>query len=624
VKNNFFFTSLCKLSLLIELQCSTMSSCFDSDGELFALVSKDLDRCKLRVSSIEFLATKTIISQLYELEKGEEILSTAFASSDIFATGKRSKSHQQSLETKTVAIGLNTGKVLLYSPANNDLIATLESPSGVGITDFHFCEQNFRGYAVDLNGKIHEFDLKSHNLLRSFTLEDTGIRKVSSLVYEGSLHLVLSSNSIYIYDLKTSSIALSFPGHVATISNIVIKDSTIFSGAEGDRFVNCYSLTTKKILKVVVFQSPVVTFRYGESQGHGVLIGVTEDGNIELFNDPLATNTMQKSSKRRRQVESINTGVIIDINRPEDRNAANENMKFIDLFIKGSSIIVSWMEGLVPVFDTLSWVKTVDDFATLQIITDTHLVKDRVASHKDQGLELHDSAAPKLYTEKNAVVTMGDNFKDLEVDQEDLETFGDQLKQAPIKAARKKKLTTDSLATVLTQALKSNDHSLLESVLNNRDENVIKKTISRLDSIYVVNFLDRLSERILRNANKQTALIVWIKWVMIIHGNYLMQQPNLFSSLSTLYVILSNRSKTLPKLLQLQGRVNMVLNTIDMRKSILQDKETGESDDDSDLDEDVVEYVEEVEDGILVEASESEDEEMVAENGYSESDDDDF
>lgn len=172
--------------------------------------------------------------------------------------------------------------------------------------------------------------------------------------------------------------------------------------------------------------------------------------------------------------------------------------------------------------------------------------------------------------------------------------------------------------------MKSNDHSLLESVLINRDENVIKKTISRLDSIYVVNFLDRLSERILRNANKQAALIVWIKWVMIIHGNYLMQQPNLFSSLSTLYVILSNRSKTLPKLLQLQGRVNMVLNTIDMRKSILQDKETGESDDDSDLDEDVVEYIEEVEDGILVEASESEDDEMVAENGFSESDNDDF
>jgi U3 small nucleolar RNA-associated protein 5 len=182
---------------------------------------------------------------------------------------------------------------------------------------------------------------------------------------------------------------------------------------------------------------------------------------------------------------------------------------------------------------------------------------------------------------------------------------------------RNGKASANSLAVILTQALRSNDHSLLETVLTSRNENVLKTTIQRLDTSLAVILLERLAERIARHTNRQGQLNIWVKWVIIIHGGYLINVPNLAKSLSSLHSTLTRRASTLPRLLELQGRLDVLYSQQESNKA---NKEFQEEDYD-DSDESDVEYIEELDDANLLDDSEDEELLIREEDGFIDVDD---
>ena len=68
-----------------------------------------------------------------------------------------------------------------------------------------------------------------------------------------------------------------------------------------------------------------------------------------------------------------------------------------------------------------------------------------------------------------------------------------------------------SLGTVLSQALKTNDVSLLESCLHTTDLNTIRATIQRLDSPLAGTLLQKLAERLHRRPGRAGSLMVWVE-----------------------------------------------------------------------------------------------------------------
>ncbi|KAK9457655.1 Dip2/Utp12 family-domain-containing protein [Dipodascopsis uninucleata] len=125
-----------------------------------------------------------------------------------------------------------------------------------------------------------------------------------------------------------------------------------------------------------------------------------------------------------------------------------------------------------------------------------------------------------------------------------------------------------SLSTVLTQALRTNDSTLLESCFAFRDEAVIRQTIQRLDATLASALLERLAEKIARTPVRAQQLVVWIRWVMIAHGGYLVGVPNLIKTLSSLHSTLSKHASSLNRLLALQGRLDMLSAQLELRKEI--------------------------------------------------------
>lgn len=156
-----------------------------------------------------------------------------------------------------------------------------------------------------------------------------------------------------------------------------------------------------------------------------------------------------------------------------------------------------------------------------------------------------------------------------------------------------------SLGTVLTQALKTNDVTLLESCLHTTDVNTIRATIQRLDSTLAGSLLQKLAERLHKRPGRAGSLMVWVQWTLVTHGGFLATQPDLIKKLASLNRVIEERAKGLTSLLSLKGKLDMLEAQTELRRSMQTQRRRAEEDDNED-------------DVIYVEGEDSEDETTVA------------
>ena len=126
-----------------------------------------------------------------------------------------------------------------------------------------------------------------------------------------------------------------------------------------------------------------------------------------------------------------------------------------------------------------------------------------------------------------------------------------------------------SLATVLTQSLRTNDTELLETCLHTRDLSTVRSTIERLDSPFASDLLQRLAERLHSRPGRAGSLMVWIQWTLVAHGGYLAGQPEVMRKLKSLHKVVKERAGSLQSLLNLKGKLDMLEAQMNLRKSLM-------------------------------------------------------
>ncbi|MCJ1381779.1 Small subunit (SSU) processome component [Xylographa soralifera] len=125
-----------------------------------------------------------------------------------------------------------------------------------------------------------------------------------------------------------------------------------------------------------------------------------------------------------------------------------------------------------------------------------------------------------------------------------------------------------SLGTVLTQSLRTNDVSLLETCFHVRDLNIVRATIERLDSALAASLLHKLAERLHSRPGRAGSLMVWIQWTLVAHGGYLASQPETVKKLTSLHRVVKERANSLQSLLSLKGKLDMLEAQMNLRKSM--------------------------------------------------------
>ncbi|KAI9869476.1 MAG: Small subunit (SSU) processome component [Trichoglossum hirsutum] len=125
-----------------------------------------------------------------------------------------------------------------------------------------------------------------------------------------------------------------------------------------------------------------------------------------------------------------------------------------------------------------------------------------------------------------------------------------------------------SLGTVITQALRTNDVTLLESCLHTTDLSTIRSTIERLDSKLAANLLSKLADRLHRRPGRAGSLMVWVQWTLVSHGGYLASQPDSMKQLRSLSKVISERVNALQPLLALKGKLDMLAAQSQLRRGM--------------------------------------------------------
>ncbi|PYI22527.1 NUC189-domain-containing protein [Aspergillus violaceofuscus CBS 115571] len=140
-----------------------------------------------------------------------------------------------------------------------------------------------------------------------------------------------------------------------------------------------------------------------------------------------------------------------------------------------------------------------------------------------------------------------------------------------------------SLSTVLTQSLKTNDTAMLESCFHTGDLSIIRTTIQRLDSSLAATLLQKLAERLSGRPGRYGHLLVWVQWTCVAHGGALAGKPELLKRMSTLFKIMEQRSSSLPSLLLLKGKLDMLDAQLGLRRSIHNGEEPMDSEDEENI-----------------------------------------
>ncbi|KIW06240.1 uncharacterized protein PV09_02714 [Verruconis gallopava] len=130
--------------------------------------------------------------------------------------------------------------------------------------------------------------------------------------------------------------------------------------------------------------------------------------------------------------------------------------------------------------------------------------------------------------------------------------------------------TGATFSTVLTQALRTNDTTLLESCFETHDLESVRNTLSRIDSTLVIGLMTKIAEKISRRPGRLGNLMVWIQWIIIAHGGYLAGQPDVVKQLAVLQRVIKARADGLQPLLQLKGKLDMLSAQLDLRRDILE------------------------------------------------------
>ena len=591
-------------------------SSYDPNGRYLCYVTIVLDKQRISVEPTQKAQNEALLNENFLTLNSSSLRVTSLC-----------WVYLNSNETLCILIGLNNGEIWLYSPLGNEVILKLSTENGYQINDMAVSDDKL--FALDANDFVYEFSLASFELKSHFKLEAcTGLKKMA---YVSGNRLLLASHQIFLVDFASKEVVMTYPGHVSPIMILSMINSEYFvSGAENDRFLNIYDINSGDTKVVLVSKSNILGMSRSEQT---VVSVVTENGEVEMFIDPLITNTTKRRTSRSKKCSKRIQLVTRD----------NQKVKVVDLFVQNDTLSLTYLvNATIPQFSQIQW----RDISVDQTVEVDMRIQTINRLRKGSGKWNADLAAPTAYKEGNARVTSGDNFQyvediiqQLESEQDEhdragepgthrddtMEAIADKLVATRVGTSTRHKSGTSTttgttgvagtVTVILSQALQSNDHSLLESVLHNRDERVIRDTLIRLKPALSVVLLERLAERIARQPSRQGTLIVWVKWCLITHGGYLVGIPNLMKTLSTLHSTMKSRSRLLDRLIEVETRLDCALSRFEATRlrerpgdQLYGDDNEGPEGNEEELEAEV-EYVEELDDAGFEEEEEEEEEE---------------
>ncbi|KKA03805.1 U3 small nucleolar RNA-associated protein 5 [Hanseniaspora uvarum DSM 2768] len=459
-------------------------------------------------------------------------------------------------------VGLDNGNLIIFSINDGKIISNVKI-SNNAITAFYI--KNDAVYILDKENVLFKLNLLNYeheviNNLSDFVNQQT-INNIISLDDK----FLISTQSVKLIDINNNETINEYPGHLNAIKEMkIIKnnstESIFYSFSENDNIVNFYnSNDNNKLILVLSCNENIKQLDYKNENNEEFITVVTQNGNLEIFVNPFSDSSANDGKRRKRNKINKKSNLQIKFTQSDNdlKISYCQNLKDnqLRLLYQSNNTIVSY---------DFSYDLSLKDYYKenrVEIKAENNIKNTNIINQSDISSKVG-------YKEGNNYITQGNNYSNLieQIDtilknDNDL-SFNDLNLNTSNHSSKKKSNIVGTLTTILKQSLVSNDHNLLDQVLNTKDPKIIKLTLWKLSSNLIINFLIRITDKIIiyyNSNNNNNNIYVWLYYTLIIHGNYLIKFNNnlqLKQKLSNLYFIIAKKSSYYHKLVQLNSIIN--------------------------------------------------------------------
>lgn len=482
-------------------------------------------------------------------------------------------------------MGSVTGKLTLYDISTSSVCKVLTEGHTSSITAISWSKLSGLFTAGD-DHQIVNWNIQENNIKCKWK---SGKGKVTALeALQDGKSIISAERTIKWWNLDTKEIIGTFTGHanqITLLKSIIIDDNTryLISGATGDSYLGVWSLNNAKKGKtstanLTIQDDPVSLSVKNYDNSQISILSANRSGQANLFFyqpngqcvKPLKSNlTIIIASDTTQQQNDTSTMELI----PIKSGCLTDDKK---LLISYGQLIDLTFEKIIPDFT--------DKIQSL-IRTDGKRIKEK----KHEALVKIKSADSESNVEYIVPGSGGTSMKKIK------HTIGSQL---PLKNRLENlSLNTDNNITgktptkgynkakLLIEGLKSKDKNILMTVLNDRDENIVKSTIGSLPVQAIAPLLKELTVMLQGKTYPSRIAATWLKALVLSHAGQLLSQPDISDIVSPILGIIDGKLSILPELSRLRGRVALVTGQIShlkdnnnkdmMDESLLDFKDTG-------------------------------------------------
>ncbi|XP_064622092.1 WD repeat-containing protein 43-like [Lineus longissimus] len=474
-----------------------------------------------------------------------------------------------------VALGTQSGDVLLYSVAKGDLQSQMTDGHSDRVNDISWCQDGYKIFTCSSDRHIVEWDVLTGKIKNKWKGDKAEV--YSLCLCPGDMYLLSASRSIKLWDLQKREVLKTFTGHATEVFRLLLastsqefslRNSYVMSAAVNDRLLHAWNLdpSAKDKSALASFALPeepvsMSISRYQESDKAMLLASVTQNGHLLVFEHVL-NGKCKKSLQPKVSIQIATPGCKDDVPRPIPILAVHiscDNLR---------SLVMVYGNFLKPSIEKLEYgsleqeVCLVRDDPSQTIVRqESEVTKIKTPDTSREVMQLapgHMAPSQPTMTgskkkrRKSNEMSMEDRLNAMGFDQS-----SDQAAPAATHPPQ-----ADTLATLLTQGLQSQDKLIINNVLQTNNEKIIKNTVRRLPVPVVIPLVKELSRRMHGHAQVGHVLIKWVKMVLTIHTSYLMTFPEIVDTLSSLYQMMDYRVGMFSRLSKLQGKLELMLSQV--------------------------------------------------------------
>ncbi|CAG8603059.1 24388_t:CDS:2 [Gigaspora rosea] len=611
-------------STVNSIKAESLLASFDLPAaEFFALVTQSVDRHRLRVFDTHTGTVNNDFSSDKEdkftcLSWGKIYDGVLNGKVDTPPPKKRKKLSSQIQQfNKVIALGLQNGSIAIYSIAHGGIIKTLSGSHKLPINNFIFSKNGKKAYSCAEDAYIVEWDFEKGDMISKWKVDSQTTKYIITLSHDET-KLLSAGHTIKLWDLRLKQVLKSFTGHVSIITNIMfsVSDDICVSTAEHDRFINIWQCKGNEPQGVGFSALTLDEDTKGLSiSKFNAILAISETGIINIFRDVNSHSPVQLNKKKKRFTTQTPDCVIKVLNENDNTVIPILSACFLDENENEESgfIMIARGSTVKPIFEKVRFI----DEENGEFLPNVTLIR-----HPSTGFLVDESnlaaknlaATQKPYDESKATMLSSSNYEipkpPAEIDkptrnsltqnsstqnsstqnsltqnsltqnssnqEETLETRLKELdlmsvesenSQKSSHAPKFKTLQGNSMQQMLVQALHSNDDHLFNLVLEQTNPDIVSNTVRKLPTKYIIPFLEKVITRFYEKPKSVMNMLQWIKAATLIHMTYLMTVPDLTNKLSDFYQALDSRSAVFQKLLNFQGRLDLIMQQIAMRKT---------------------------------------------------------